>query len=88
MRLLREAAADNERVLTDPAPIATFAGFGDSCLNLTLRCYMPNLDGRLDVISELCAAIDDSYKEHGIVIPFPQGDINGGAPIEVKVTRD
>ncbi len=41
--ILRQVALDHPVVLKDPQPTATFEGFGDSTLNLVLRCYLPNL---------------------------------------------
>jgi potassium efflux system protein len=35
-----EVAAENERVLDDPAPLINFEGFGDNALRLVLRCYL------------------------------------------------
>ena len=74
--LLLEAAAEAPLVLRDPVPLATFEGFGDSTLNLILRCYLPNLDQRLPVISELHAAIDRKFRAAGIEIAFPQRDLH------------
>jgi potassium efflux system protein len=90
MRLLPKIASDHPRVLADPAPFAAFDGFGDSALNLSLRCYIPNLDGRVHVISELCASIDAAFKDAAISIPFPQRDlhINSVRPLDVRVLRD
>ena len=74
--LLLEAAAEAPLVLKDPPPLATFEGFGDSTLNLILRCYLPNLDQRLPVISELHATIDGKFRTAGIEIAFPQRDLH------------
>ncbi|MCJ7797198.1 MAG: mechanosensitive ion channel, partial [Thermoleophilia bacterium] len=54
----------------------TFDQFGDSALNLVLRCYLPNLDNRLPVIHDLHTAIHRTFKEAGIEIAFPQRDIH------------
>ncbi|NNJ26394.1 mechanosensitive ion channel domain-containing protein [Alienimonas chondri] len=74
--LMLEAAAEQPLVMKDPAPISTFEGFGDSTLNLLLRCYLPNLDQRLPVISELHATIDAKFRSAGIEIAFPQRDLH------------
>lgn len=75
-RLLLDAADNNPFVLKDPAPMASFEGFGDSVLNLVLRCYLPNLDNRLAVIHDLHTKIHDSFREEGIDIAFPQLDLH------------
>lgn len=74
--LLLEVAGQHPDVMDDPGPIATFEGFGDSTLNLVLRCYLPNLDKRLATISELHEAIDSAFKQADIEISFPQRDLH------------
>ena len=85
--LLLKAAHEHPNVLDDPAPIATFEGFGDNALNCVLRCYLPNLDNRLATITELHTAIDESFRQAGITIAFPQRDIHldqiGGLEVNV-----
>ena len=76
LELLKECCAEHPLVMTDPAPLATFEGFGDSTLNLILRCYLPNLENRLPVTSELHAAIDAKFRAHDIEIAFPQRDLH------------
>lgn len=73
--LLLQAAADHPLVLTDPGPIATFESFGDSTLDLLLRCYLPDLDNRLSVITALHESIDRLFQEANIEISFPQQDL-------------
>jgi potassium efflux system protein len=74
--LLLKVAADNENVLDDPAPLATFEGLGDSTLDLVLRCYLPNLDNRLSTIHQLHTEIHVRFAEAGLEIAFPQRDIH------------
>ena len=76
LALLQQIADTNPLVLKEPAPIASFEGFGDSTLNLVLRCYLPNLDHRLKAITELHAAIHDRFAAEGISIAFPQRDLH------------
>lgn len=74
--LLLKVAANHPDVLEDPSPIATFEQFGDSTLNLKLRCYLPNLDNRLRSITELHEGIDREFKAASIEIAFPQQDLH------------
>jgi potassium efflux system protein len=74
--LLLKAAQEHPIVLEDPAPIATFEGFGDNALNFLLRCYLPNLDNRLVTITELHTTIDKAFRKAGITIAFPQRDVH------------
>ncbi|MGB7324836.1 MAG: mechanosensitive ion channel domain-containing protein [Rubripirellula sp.] len=76
LRLLLQVADENSKILKDPIPAATFDNFGDSTLNLTLRCFVPSLEGRLDTISDLNLAIDDEFAKAGIEIAFPQQDVH------------
>ncbi|MBU0500035.1 MAG: mechanosensitive ion channel [Gammaproteobacteria bacterium] len=86
--LLEQAAAEHPRVLQEPPPLITFDQFGDNSLNLTLRCYLPNIDNRQKTISELHLAINDKLNAAGISIAYPQRDIHLdiGKPLEVKLS--
>lgn len=75
-RLLVEAAGEHPIVLDEPVPVATFEGFGDSCLTLLLRCFLPGLENRLKTITELHEAIALKFKQNGLEIAFPQRDIH------------
>ncbi|TWU46976.1 mechanosensitive ion channel domain-containing protein [Rubripirellula reticaptiva] len=74
--LLLKAANDHPLVLKDPASVASFEGFGDNSLNLLLRAFLPSLDNRLQVITELHTAINRSFREAGLEIAFPQRDLH------------
>ncbi len=76
LQLLREVAEHHPLIMKDPAPLITFEGFGDNALNLVLRCYLPDLDQRLNVVSQLHNAIDQAYRKAGIEIAFPQQDLH------------
>ncbi|MGB7329031.1 MAG: mechanosensitive ion channel domain-containing protein [Rubripirellula sp.] len=74
--LLLKAANDHPLVLKDPASVASFEGFGDNSLNLLLRAFLPTLDNRLQVITELHTAINVAFREAGLEIAFPQRDLH------------
>ncbi len=74
--LLDEIARRHAMVLRDPAPVVALEGFGDSALNFVLRCYLPSLEKRMQVVHELHMTIDRSFRKHGIEIAFPQQDIH------------
>ena len=88
--LLLIAAKEHPNVLDDPAPVASFEGFGDNALNFLLRAYIPNLDNRLATITDLHLAIDKAFRKVGISISFPQRDVHLDAarPLEVRVVPD
>ena len=75
-RILLQIADEHPLLLKDPAPFATFEGFGDSTLNLVLRAFLPDLSNRLKTITELHETIDAAFKKAGIEIAFPQRDIH------------
>jgi len=89
LALLEKAAAEEERVLEDPAPLITFEGFGDNALNLVLRCYLASLDNRLAIISALHQSINDKFRSAGISIAFPQRDVHLSTahPLDVRIHR-
>ncbi|WP_231943727.1 mechanosensitive ion channel domain-containing protein [Aeoliella mucimassa] len=74
--LLRQIVKEHPIVLDDPAPLINFDGFGDSTLNLIVRCYLPNLDNRLQTIHELHTIINRRFNEAEIEIAFPQRDLH------------
>ncbi len=88
MELLAEAAGENEHVLDDPPPVISFEGFGNDALTLALRCYLADLDYRIDTITQLHQAIDDKFRAAGIGIAFPQRDVHlrASEPLEVHLT--
>ena len=75
-RLLLSVAAGHPLVLADPEPLVTFEAFGDSALTFVLRCYLPDLERRLETINDLHMEIDCRFREAGIEIAFPQRDIH------------
>jgi potassium efflux system protein len=88
-RLLLSAAAKVPRLMSEPAPVVWFVSFGDSALNFRLRGYVENADIKLSVTSELNYVIEQTLREHGINIPFPQRDVHlyGLEPLADAVTQ-
>lgn len=80
--LVLETARANEEILEDPAPSVVFDLFGDSALNLTLRCYLPDMSNRLNVMHELHREIYNALNKAGITIPFPQRDVHLNYPVD------
>jgi potassium efflux system protein len=74
--LLESICAEHENVTEDPAPIITFDSFGDSTLNIVVRCFLNLMTVRLMTIHELHTRINDRFQEEGIEIAFPQRDLN------------
>jgi potassium efflux system protein len=74
--LLRKICHDHSSIVAEPAPMVTFEGFGDSTLNLVLRCYLADLENRLRAIHELHTMINKEFNAAGIEIAFPQRDLH------------
>ncbi len=89
LRLLEETAAEHPDVLEDPEPIVTFEAFGDNSLNLGLRCFVPDLNNRLKIQTDLHRAINRKFNEAGIVIAFPQRDLHldTASPLEIRLLQ-
>jgi potassium-dependent mechanosensitive channel len=69
MCVLVEAAGDVPEIMKDPAPRATFKGFGDSSLNFTLLAWVPTIDVGLQAQNALRVAVLRRLNKAGIAIP-------------------
>jgi potassium efflux system protein len=74
--LLKQICKEHPLIKIDPAPLVTFEGFGDSTLDLVVRCYLSDLDNRLGTIHELHTEINKRFNAAKIEIAFPQRDLN------------
>ena len=90
MKLMLEAARENDMIIDEPAPLITFDSFGDNALTLTARVYIDDLDNRVNAISALHSAINEKFGEAGIVIAFPQRDVHldTSKPLEIRIHKD
>ena len=77
MALMEEAARVNPRVLEEPQPAARLMAFGDNGIELELRVWIQDPEaGLANVRSDINLAIWRSFKDAGIVIPYPQRDLH------------
>lgn len=77
IKVMVEAAYTNNRVLKDPPAVCRLLGFGDSGINMEVRCWINDpQNGVNNVRSEINLAIWRTFKQHGITIPFPQRDVH------------
>ncbi len=74
--LLEKVAQDNPGIIDNPAPRVRMRAFGAHSLDFELLGWIdhPELRGR--VRHELLLEIDRSFREHGVIIPFPQRDVH------------
>ncbi|MDH5659550.1 MAG: mechanosensitive ion channel, partial [Gammaproteobacteria bacterium] len=85
--LLLDIAHNHPMVMNDKnnqvsPPKVLFRNFGDSALNFELRCFIYDIDQRLNVISEVNFAIIKAFRENNIEIPFPQRVVSINNPPE------
>ena len=87
MALMEEAARANSRVLDDPVPSARLMAFGDNGIELELRVWIQDPEaGLANVRSDINLAIWRSFKDAGIVIPYPQRDLHIRSGLETLAT--
>ena len=89
IQLVQEAADEHERVLDDPPTLVSFEEFGESSLTIVLRCFIGSMDYWRQTISELHQAINNKFKDAGMVIAFQQRDIhlNTSNPLDVRIHK-
>ena len=73
MRLLRQAATRQARVLSTPEPLVALSAFGSDGLEFTLGYWQADPEnGQLNLRSLINLEILKSLREHHIEIPYPQ----------------
>lgn len=71
-KLLLDAAKQHPLCLKDPAPNCFMREFADSSVKFLLVFWVPDVkDGRYGPQSDVMYTILESFKTHGIVIPYP-----------------
>lgn len=71
--VMLEAAAGNDRVLREPAPVVLLKSFGESGIDMELAVWIDTPEaGELVLRSDLNWAIWEGFRREGIEIPFPQ----------------
>jgi potassium efflux system protein len=75
-QLLTEVCRANPRVVPEPPPQIYFAVYGDSSLDFTIWVHLRTPSDRIPATHELNSAIFESFRQHGIEIPFPQRDLH------------
>lgn len=78
LRLMMAAAKEHPKVLVEPEPSVFFVGFGDSTLNFEVRIFVKELANRArtTIVHDMHMTIDQAFREHGVVIAFPQRDLH------------
>ncbi|HUW83435.1 MAG TPA: mechanosensitive ion channel domain-containing protein [Phycisphaerae bacterium] len=86
-RLLLEIANAHPHVLPEPAPMVWFMDFGDNALAFKLLVRIDDVANRMSTLTELRFSIDEAFRKHGIVIPFPQRTLStvNDEPIKIEM---
>lgn len=74
-QLLLDVARGHDKVMNFPTPFIRFRDFGNSSLDFELFFWSSELLPIDDIKSDLRFAIDKTFREHGVEIPFPQRDL-------------
>jgi potassium efflux system protein len=75
-QLLTEVCQANPRVVPEPPPQIFFEVYGDSSLNFNIWVHLRTPSDRIPATHELNSAIFETFRQHGIEIPFPQRDLH------------
>ena len=76
--ILQDVINGHDELLKEPAPLALFAGFGESSLDFRVLFWIKRAEDRYrakvqsDIYVEICKALNEA----GITIPFPQRDLH------------
>jgi len=86
IRLAKEAAANVERVdARFKPPVCWMTEFGDSSINFLLRFWIDDPQrGMTNIRGTVLLALWDTFKEHGINIPFPHREVIMRTPVTVE----
>lgn len=74
-KVILDILAKDERILNEPEPLVKFTTFGDSSLDLIVRCWVLS-DNLWPVYWDNMEAIYNAFNANNIEIPFPQRDIH------------
>ncbi|MEQ8602507.1 MAG: mechanosensitive ion channel [Marivibrio sp.] len=89
MKLAVEAAAEEPRVIDEPAPKCLLIEFGDNSVNLELRLWIADpQEGVRNIRSAVLLRVWDKYHEAGVQFPFPQRDLHVKGPVAVRLQEE
>ncbi len=75
-KALIQCCEDMAEIKKDPPPFVRFSDFGDSSLDFQLFFWSERIFSIENIKSELRYRIDQTFREEGIQIPFPQRDLH------------
>jgi small-conductance mechanosensitive channel len=90
--LIQQAVRELDQVVIPPEPVVLFDDFGDSSLVFEAMFWitMKRPMDRRRALSTVRFRIDELFREHGIVIAFPQRDVHLDSlqPLQVRLLED
>ena len=88
-KLIEDVIAAEPLVLNQPAPSVIFDAFGDNSLNFDVYFWVEARSpmSMRDVESRIRFGIDDVFREHNLVIAYPQSDVHldSVTPLEIRL---
>tara|TARA_R110000787_G_scaffold9353_13_gene32799 strand:+ start:6626 stop:7945 length:1320 start_codon:yes stop_codon:yes gene_type:complete len=73
-----------ERVVAHPQPVCWLTGFGDSSLDFVLRVWIRDPQkGLTNVRGQVLLALWDTFKAHGVNIPYPHREVIMKNPVKL-----
>jgi small-conductance mechanosensitive channel len=80
-----EAAAGCARVFPGKKPVCWLTAFGDSSLNFILRFWINDpREGLTNIRGVVLLALWDTFKEHGVHIPYPHREVIMKTPVRIE----
>jgi potassium efflux system protein len=73
--VLNEILRKQDGIINKPAPAVLFQDFGESAIMVNILFWVAQYKDGARVRSELIVAIDDAFRQQGIIIPLPQRDV-------------
>jgi len=88
LQIMQSVARAHPNILDEPKPVIAFEAFGESSLDLSLRCYMSGIDHLVSARTQINTEINKRFTEAGIEIPFAQRDVNlhASEPVPVRLS--
>ena len=72
MKIIKEAAENQEGVLKNPAPFTRFTDYAESSLNFSVIFWVEEVFRVENIKSEIRVRIFENFTSNNIIIPFPQ----------------
>jgi small conductance mechanosensitive channel len=83
LAILSQIAADEPRILTDPAPLIKVTSLGDNAVNILFRVWTSRSDW-WDTKLDLVQRCKEGLEQGGCTIPFPQREVHVIHEADVK----